>query len=267
MVKYGALTSPVRNVLNEIKLFHELGFDYVEIGIEGPEGSCEKILRDRKKILALLKRYKMFAVGHTSWWIELGSPYEVVRKAWVEESKRTIDVAAALNIGKITFHSHSRGAYTRKKKYKKLVFNAFMKSLKELVEYGKKKGVKVMLENAASGKEIKDFEDYKYIVKGVKNLKVHVDVGHAFINGGMETVKKFITSFKDRLEHIHIHDNHGEEDEHLPLGVAELEYEKVVKLLKKVGYNKTVTFEVFTRDDDFVRDSRERFDNVWKSRR
>jgi hypothetical protein len=39
MPSYGLLTHPSNEILNEIRKIYDLNFDYVEIGIEGPEGN------------------------------------------------------------------------------------------------------------------------------------------------------------------------------------------------------------------------------------
>ena len=39
MPSYGLLTDPSHEILSEIGKIHDLEFDYVEIGIEGPEGN------------------------------------------------------------------------------------------------------------------------------------------------------------------------------------------------------------------------------------
>ena len=66
----------------------------------------------------------------------------------------------------------------------------------------------------------------------------------------MNGIKDYIFTFKDNLEHIHMHDNHGEGDEHLPLGAGDINFERIVKWLKQINYDKTITFEVFTSKED-----------------
>jgi len=251
-MKFGKLTNPMIDVIREIKTAHDLGFDYVEIGIEGPAETPEIILKKKKQILKMLKRYKMFAIGHTSWWIDLGSQYALVRNAWLEESKKIIRLCNELGIKLLNFHSHSVGTYMKDKKGKKIILNNIVKSLKELVEYGKKYDVEIMLENGAERGEIKEVRDFKYIIDRVPNLKVHLDVGHAFINNEMKGIENYIKTFKNKIVHIHIHDNKGQWDEHLPIGAGSIDYKKVIKLLKKIKYDKTITFEVFSKDLDLL---------------
>jgi sugar phosphate isomerase/epimerase len=80
----------------------------------------------------------------------------------------------------------------------------------------------------------------------------------------MSRIKSYLNRFYPRLIHIHIHDNHGELDEHLPLGSGIIDFKKVVKWLKDAGYNRTITFEVFTSYKDAV-GSREYFRRLWEA--
>ncbi|MBI5061667.1 MAG: sugar phosphate isomerase/epimerase [Candidatus Aenigmarchaeota archaeon] len=263
MVYFGNLTNPTVNILDEIEAIHKLGMDFVEIGMEGPEGMPEILMQKKDTIRKSLEKKGMFAIGHTSWYAELGTPHESVRKAWLSECKRFIDVATALRLEKITFHSHSRGMFMHHKRSKKRVLDNFVLSLRELVEYGTKSGVMVMLENATEKREIYNIKDFSYIVSRVTDLGVHIDIGHAFMHGRMKNVEKYINAFHSRLEHLHFHDNHGKFDEHLPIGKGRINYKRVVQLLKKKNYDKTITFEVFSKDRNMVRASANKIKVLW----
>ncbi len=260
--KFGMLTNPTIDILKEIKTIARLGFDYVEIGIEGPEGKPELLLEKRDEILGLLKKNNLFAIGHTSWWAELGSEYEPVRKGWLEECKKIIDVANELNIPLVNLHSHSRGMYLRNERSKKKILDNWITSLKEVVEYGKGKNAGIMFENAGEKGEIVELKDFKYIIDRVPELKAHLDIGHAFIFGGMKNIEKCITTFRNKIVHLHMSDNHGKYDEHLPIGKGKINYASVVKMLKKINYDKTITLEVFTSKKDAVK-SREKIRKLW----
>ncbi len=64
-----------------------------------------------------------------------------------------------------------------------------------------------------------------------ENLGFIFDVGHANTNGNVE---KFF-ALKDIMVHTHIHDNHGERDEHLPVGFGTVPWEKVLNAFN--GYS------------------------------
>ena len=107
-----------------------------------------------------------------------------------------------------------------------------------------------------------DIKQFSYIVHNIPDLIVLLDVGHAFIEGGMKRIKNYIDTFENKIFHIHLHDNHGLEDEHLPFGAGNIDFKKVVQWLKEINYDKTITFEVFTSYKDAVR-SREIFKKLW----
>ena len=247
-IKFGLLTNPTNDILEEIKLIHKLGFDYVEVGIEFPGGSPEFLIDYKKKIRELIDRFNYPALAHTAWWIDFGSLYEIIRKGWVEEAKLCIDAAKALNIDKINFHFYSMGLDN--KSYRKDVLRNIVKSLKEVVRYADSKGIIVFLENTPNKKSLVSIKEYKFVIDSVPKLKVHLDTGHAFVENGMAGIRDYIFAFKNKLEHIHIHDNHGQGDEHLPLGKGKINFEQIAKWMKQINYDKTMTFEVFTNKED-----------------
>ena len=87
-----------------------------------------------------------------------------------------------------------------------------------------------------------------------------LDTGHANIGSkGADRALDFIKKFGNRIEHIHANDNMGKEDNHLPLGVGTVDFQQVIAALKSIGYDRTVTLEVFSRDRDYLRLSRDKF--------
>lgn len=264
--KFGLLTNPTEDVLKEIRAAKELGMDYVEIGIEPPRCLPEQLLKKRKDILSLLKRYRMFAVGHTAWWYNLGSQHSNIRKAWVEEGKRTIRMSKELGIRLLNFHLEAQGMSLRQPRFLKRIISNFIESMRELVEYGKGFGVKVMFENGAGSPEFSRIETIDHILKEVPGLGFHMDIGHIFIAEGQKGTERAIRKFSRRLVHVHIHDNYGTADDHLPLGVAVMDYESIVRALKMTGYRKGITFEVFARDRDYLKLSMEKVKKAWRNR-
>jgi sugar phosphate isomerase/epimerase len=141
----------------------------------------------------------------------------------------------------------------------------FSNAMRELCRFSRAKKVNLMLENVpATGHGTGGIAGYSVVMDRVPQLKCHLDVGHAFIEGGMGKIKAYLTRFNDRLSHLHIHDNHGELDEHLPLGAGSIDFKKVVRWLNEIEYNKTITFEVFTSHKDAAR-SREYFKKLWQA--
>jgi sugar phosphate isomerase/epimerase len=133
---------------------------------------------------------------------------------------------------------------------RKIVLDNLVKSLRGIVSHAKKSGVTVILENSPLSNGIHNVEEFKYIVDNVPSLFVHLDVPHAFTSGGMQSVIDYINTFRDKIIHIHWHDNHGKKDEHLPIGEGIIDHQKAINALKDIDYNGTITLEVFTNRAD-----------------
>lgn len=263
-MKFGGLTSPRVEILKEIRTILKLGFDFVEIGIEWPEGSVDKLAEKASEIKKILQGKNVTPIGHTAWWMDLGDPYGEIRESWVREGIKKISVAQKLGIKLINFHFYSRELEKIKfyPHYRMQILNNFVSSLNQLVSYAKSKNMEVILENGDYKGDIA-FKNYLYVVAKVPAVKVHLDVGHAYISGGMEMIKRYLTTFKSRIVHLHLHDNHGQFDEHIPIGDGTIDYIKVIKWLKKINFDRTATFEVFTSKED-ARDSMLKIKNMWK---
>jgi sugar phosphate isomerase/epimerase len=263
--KFGLLTDPTESVPNEIVRFHRLGFDYVEIGIEEPKATPRILMSQRDDILNLLSANAMFALGHTAYWVNFGSSHEKARRGWIEEAKDMIHVASKLNLGLLNFHFYSRlGTVGVTEESRNIFLENFTSSMRELTQFAKTEKVDLMLENVPSeeGHPLESIVYFSEVMRAIPELRFHLDAPHAFIENDMKGIRDYIDAFGERLAHIHLHDNHGKHDEHLPLGQGKIDFRKVVKLLKEINYDKTITFEVFTSHADAVR-SMEFFKKQW----
>jgi sugar phosphate isomerase/epimerase len=248
MPSYGLLTNPSNEILSEIRKIRGLNFEYVEIGIEGPEGNPHILNKKKKEIAKLLQKFKQKPIGHTAYWIDLCSDYDYIRHAWVLEAMREIRTAKKVGIELMNFHANLNGMFYGEKR--KILLRNLINSLREIVSYAGKSKVQIMLENVPLSNGIHNVDEFKYIIDNVASLFVHLDIAHAFTSGGMKSVTDYITTFRHKIIHIHWHDNHGKRDEHLPVGEGLIEHEKVVKALKDINYDRTITLEVFTNSND-----------------
>jgi len=94
-----------------------------------------------------------------------------------------------------------------------------------------------------------------------KDIELLLDLGHA--NMGKKPLHDYyFRKFKDRIGHIHMHDNDGSHDQHLPIGKGTINWKKIVRHLKRINYDNTITFEVFDRRVDST--ARENFKKMWE---
>jgi sugar phosphate isomerase/epimerase len=98
-------------------------------------------------------------------------------------------------------------------------------ALVEIGRYAEDHGVLACVENMIS---IKDFlcrypEEILGLTEGIPGIGITLDVGHANTNGLLDAFLRYIKE----VNHLHIHDNHGQSDEHLALGDGTIDWKRV----------------------------------------
>ncbi|TBH21271.1 sugar phosphate isomerase/epimerase family protein [Thermus thermamylovorans] len=69
-----------------------------------------------------------------------------------------------------------------------------------------------------------------------------LDVGHALVELGSRGPRLYQEALGPRLLHLHLHDNHGQKDDHLPVGAGAVPWEKLIDGLR--GFPGTAALEV-----------------------
>ena len=125
----------------------------------------------------------------------------------MDEVKRAIEVAERIPFRYLVQHiGQGRQSADRRK------LDAAFSSLEHLSIFAKERGVTIALENTRD--ELGSPETLLQFIKEthLHDLKLCFDIGHAHIESGIGP------SFEIMREHVvttHIHDNHGDRDEHL----------------------------------------------------
>jgi sugar phosphate isomerase/epimerase len=86
-------------------------------------------------------------------------------------------------------------------------------------------------------------------------------MAHANVKG--EKSGDYLKAHVDKLVHVHISDNKRVNDDHLPLGVGAINWPEQIALLKKSGYDGTITLEIFTPDRSFLLENMTRLRRLW----
>ena len=250
---YGMPTDPSTDIVKEIGSARKMGFDFVELGMEPPEGNHNLLRKKSKAILSGLRRFDHPPVAHSAYWCDLWTSYDEVREAWIDVMKQNIRMAASLGCRKFNIHTAiPHGMYNHSAKHWKHAIGVYISSMKEIVRYASGKEMTIMMENM--GPFGADFDEFSRIMSSVPGLKAHLDIGHAFLEGGMKMVRKYLRSFGKDVEHFHFTDNLGLSDDHIGIGQGIIDYYSVMELVKKIKYAKTISLEIFSSRKD-LRDS------------
>src|SRR5579863_8272193 len=147
----------------------------------------------------------------------------------MDELKRVIDVAEDLPFSRLILHmGGSRETADPRKR------DAAFSSLEHLVLHAHHRGVTIAVENTTS--EMGDPPYLRAFVDETRltGLRFNFDIGHAHLADGPENerIEKAFTHLRELAVSAHIHDNHGEKDEHLPPYDGSIDWESAVKILK-----------------------------------
>lgn len=162
--------------------------------------------------------------------VNIASLSERMRESSVLEMIANTEIASALDIRMITVHPGLESMSVPGMK-EKSIENA-KRSLRILDRAAMEYGVTLAIENMPGFPPMlgKTAEELNSLVEGT-NLGVCFDVGHAHIN---DQTEEMVTTFKDRIVHVHVHDNSGESDEHLTVGDGTVDFPRVMRSL--TGY-------------------------------
>jgi sugar phosphate isomerase/epimerase len=235
-MKIGLMNNPAASVYDEITFMGEARYEFVDLTIEGPHAFSP----DPERILPLLEHYNLFIVGHTDPCLPYAYPVESVRKACFSELERCAGIFSSLGATIMNIHP----CYYAPPAMKKELVRLNAEALKPLVEMAASYGLTLILENFKT--PFDSVSTYSRLLEEVPGLQVHLDFGHT--NLGKDDGAYFCTHLGEHIRHVHFSDNRGQEDEHMPLGTGNIDWEKAVTALKSIGYDGTITLEVFGKD-------------------
>jgi sugar phosphate isomerase/epimerase len=255
---YGAMNFPVNPLLEELEAISELGFDYLELTMDPPQAHYSIIRQQKKRLLNALDRKQMKLVCHLPSFVYTADLTHGLRKASLNEVLKSLEVAAELGCLKAVLHpSYITGlgifVIDQAREYA-------LESLDAIMEKAHQLDLLICLENLfPKAHSLVEPEEFADIFVKFPNLKMTLDTGHAHIEDteGKRAIK-FIERFPDRIDHIHVSDNLGEADNHLPVGTGTVNFHEIVKALKHIEYDDTITLEVFSKDRDYLKMSRDK---------
>ena len=66
-------------------------------------------------------------------------------------------------------------------------------------------------------------EEILGLIEGIEGIGLTIDFGHANTIGKVDSFRKYL----DHASHVHIHDNQGKSDEHLPIGAGTINWTRL----------------------------------------
>jgi sugar phosphate isomerase/epimerase len=178
---------------------------------------------------------------------EGGSPLSVTevervrRIEAMDELKRVVDVAEDLSFERLILHmGGSRETADPRRR------DAAFSTLEHLMLHGRHVGVTLCIENTTSemGEPayLRSFVDETRLT----GLRFNFDIGHAHLADGPEAdrIGRSFEPMRGLVASAHIHDNHGDKDEHLPPYDGTIDWATAMPILRSASADLPLTLEL-----------------------
>lgn len=205
----------------------DMGFDGWEIVSEGQQKLTKETLPDFKDIIGSMN-IDITVHGPFSD-LNPASMNDAIRDETIRQIKQCIELSS--DFSRIVV-IHPGALSPLGSQLPDQAWSRNVEALRELGKYGEEHGVTLCLENMPNMERLlgrTPSEIFGMIDSaGSENIGMTFDVGHA---NTVKNIPEFLKE-KARFSHIHIHDNHGERDEHLALGYGDVNWGMVLPELK-----------------------------------
>lgn len=264
-MKYGATNHPFQPVTQEIRFIASMGFDYVELCLDPPNCIPERLFEEWWEIEKVLDGEGIqLPVVHLPTFVWLADMYPSIREASLMEVFKALDFAKEIGVRKAVLHP---GYITGLLSFSPNVGKMYaLESLDLIVKRADKHNIVICLENLFP--KLGNFhrpEEFSEVLAKHPSLMMTLDLGHANVRAAKGQIQSFISVARGRIGHVHVADNNGRDDEHLPIGVGRVDLVGWLRAIRDAGYNDTMTLEVFTPDREYLGISLRKVKQTWEN--
>ncbi|SNS17158.1 Sugar phosphate isomerase/epimerase [Anaerovirgula multivorans] len=194
------------------------------------------------KYNTMLKNYKGILSVHGPY-IDLHptSFDPLIRDVCMQRYRQVLSVAKNLNAKYVILHSD----YEPIKEYNGYEDYLLQQNIifwEEFIKEFETLKITAVIENIHN----KDGSLIKNIIDAVNSpyLGACLDTGHAYALGKSD-ITTWVEYYGQRLRYIHLHDNHGAQDQHLPLGEGSIDFKNFFRKLREIRYDSLLICEIF----------------------
>ena len=225
-----------------LDFIENLGIEYAELVHQYPAEFIDS---------EILESYSLKYSIHAPFMdVNIASPQEQSRLNSIAQIKSSIDLANEINAEAVVVHP-GLISFLANKYFKKEVYEFANQSIKEIGDYAKNLGVMATIENMPNFESMiyQNIVDLNQLL--VENeMHMTLDIGHANHVGYAPDEMIF-----DSIKHVHVHDNLGDDDSHLPLGEGSIDLKYIINTLESKNYDGIYILEV--NDYDSIKKSYE----------
>jgi sugar phosphate isomerase/epimerase len=217
----------------DVRQLHDLGLQFGEIPITNP-----KRFKDRVEQYARLgDKLGMYYLCHGP---REGDPNDMegLEKTYLPKVLGILPLMTQLRTTLLTVHLWLDSRFVREE-----VIRFKITLLQRVIDKAQERGIVICLENLSER-----ISDMKTALDDLPLLNLTLDLGHGQLLTDRNRSYDFIARYPRKIRHIHLHDNKGGDspldDLHLPPGEGIIDFGRILKGLRAIGYDRTVTLEL-----------------------
>lgn len=245
------------NPYENVQKIMQAGIDHIELMLDG--SGWNNFQLDMNEIAASLMSLGATYSVHTPVWdLNLTSENAHMRHACMDAYRDSIKFASLLHAKHVVIHP---GFCYSPSFDKQAARERAKESLHSLLEFNKPYNQLLLIENVGTpATSIFTQDEYATFLDGMPAQAGYLlDIGHAYISKWQ--IDRLIAQLGDRLHAVHLHDNNGESDAHLPINTANIDWkalfeamgEKANHLHLVLEYNIGTPLEKITLGNEIIR--------------
>jgi len=247
-----------KQIIDDIRFAIDNGFQWYELALDWPQ-NYEISEQQLSEIRETSSQNRLNLVIHTAYYLPIAVPIPEIQNAVVANLKTAINIATKVGSDRVTVHP---GLQQLPASAASASIDALINNLHKAVDFGAKYGVHICLENfpKPGASLCANLMTYSQILNEIPNISATLDVGH--VNTTNESPVEYLSTLKNVILDMHIHDNNGKTDEHKCLCEGTLDFYPLVKKCKEISFNGPFMLEIFPYEG--ILRGRDIFMKIWK---
>ena len=188
--------------------------------------------------------------------INIASPSKPMLNASIKRLEQSMAFASDLNAQLWVFHPGAKTGISSF--YPNQDWKQNNLSIQKLHETAEKYGLNTAIENLPEkyGFIMRNPEDFQRFYKetSLNDVGIVLDVGHANLEN--QTLN-FLRKLPDKIVHMHLSDNAGENDQHLGIGHGKINWQQIAETLREIAYDKNIIIEAIENVPESLQKLRE----------
>lgn len=258
-MRIGVMNHPAKDVIEEIRWAAEHKFDFIDLTFEPP--AADPACLDLANIRRELEAHDLRVVAHTAYYLHYAAPFRGVREACREEFARALRAAHEVGAPLMTIHFSRPPRFFSDNE----IVEWHREVLAPLCEMADNWHMQIALEHIPFP-HCNQIGIIESLLGALPSLGFHLDSGHAQLETKEDLWDEYLERFGSRLCHVHLSENDGTSDQHLPVGSVPhlgIDWPNRIGQLKALPYDGTISLEVFSPFPEYLLQSYDLLRQWW----